>query len=224
MGVIKIFKDSWHMYTSKERRNIAFYILGIMLYKFGLEAFNGSIVTLATDRFKAMDTFTKLGALTGLNQAMQCVGAILIVPSLVLTLLTAGPLDQRYRTKTVLVAAICSFALMTVILLIVDAATGGRIKLPSDKTPVYGTYHPNAIFPIYMFSGMPIFPRLAHARDFIRYGRAHPSRHSTRHCWRTCPEAEENGCNGMHHSCVTNRRSMSATKSLARLEHSAQRP
>lgn len=94
MGVIKIFKDSWHMYTSKERRNIAFYILGIMLYKFGLEAFNGSIVTLATDRFKAMDTFTKLGALTGLNQAMQCVGAILIVPSLVLTLLTAGPFDQ----------------------------------------------------------------------------------------------------------------------------------
>jgi hypothetical protein len=70
MGVIK---ESWKMSTGKERRNIAIYILGIMLYKFGLEAFNGSIVTLATDRFKATDTFTKLGALVGLNQATQCV-------------------------------------------------------------------------------------------------------------------------------------------------------
>jgi hypothetical protein len=43
-------------------------------------SFNGSIVTLATDRFKAANTFSKLGALTGLNQAMQVVGSILIAP------------------------------------------------------------------------------------------------------------------------------------------------
>ena len=79
MKVINVFVESWKMYTPKERRNIGIYIVGIMFYKFGLEAFNGSIVTLATDRFNAANTFTKLGALTGLNQAMQCVGAILIV-------------------------------------------------------------------------------------------------------------------------------------------------
>ena len=43
-------------------------------------SFNGSIVTLATDRFIHTNTFGKLGALTGLNQAMQVVGSILIAP------------------------------------------------------------------------------------------------------------------------------------------------
>jgi hypothetical protein len=39
-----------------------------MLYKLGLESFNGSIVTLATDRFGGGSTFGKLGILTGINQ------------------------------------------------------------------------------------------------------------------------------------------------------------
>lgn len=37
----------------------AIYIGGIMFYKLGLEFFNGSITTLATDRFKSANTFTK---------------------------------------------------------------------------------------------------------------------------------------------------------------------
>ena len=77
-----VFVESWRLYTPKQRRNIIIYTLGIVSYKFGIEAFNGSIITLATDRFKAVNAFSKLGALTGLNQAMQCVGAILIVPPL----------------------------------------------------------------------------------------------------------------------------------------------
>jgi len=80
MGIsFAVFVESWKLYTPKERRNIAVYALGIVFYKFGIEAFNGSIITLATDRFRAVNTFANLGALTGLNQAMQCVGAILIV-------------------------------------------------------------------------------------------------------------------------------------------------
>lgn len=50
----------------------AFYIGGIFFYKWGLEFFNGSITTLATDRFKASNAFTKLGAAQGINQAAQC--------------------------------------------------------------------------------------------------------------------------------------------------------
>ena len=37
----------------------ALYVAGIMMYKLGLEFFNGSITTLATDRFRAANTFTK---------------------------------------------------------------------------------------------------------------------------------------------------------------------
>jgi hypothetical protein len=54
-----------------------------------------------------------VGAAQGVNQAAQCVGAILI-----------APLIKKWATRSVLAAAIIVFAIMTTILLIVDAATG----------------------------------------------------------------------------------------------------
>jgi hypothetical protein len=71
--------DGWHSYKPDERRNIAFYVGGVLLYRFGLEVFNGAIITLAIDRFSALHTFEKLGALTGANQAVHYIGAVLIV-------------------------------------------------------------------------------------------------------------------------------------------------
>lgn len=120
-----IFRDaieSLKDFTPSERRNILIYVTGIMLYKFGLECFNGSIVALATNRYdyeallagRPSNTFGRVGLLTGLNQAMQCVGAILI-----------APLMKRFATKNILSCAILVFGLFTAILLIVDAATGG---------------------------------------------------------------------------------------------------
>jgi hypothetical protein len=121
----------------------AFYIGGIMMYKFGLEFFNGSITTLATDRFKASNAFTKLGAAQGINQAAQCVGAILI-----------APLIKRWPTRTVLATAVFLFALMTVILLIVDGSTGGKIKQAHEKVPHYGNWDANLIFVVWTLSGI----------------------------------------------------------------------
>lgn len=77
--MMKGILDSWFFYKPTERRNIALYIAGIILYRFGLEIFNGSIITLALDRFSPEHTFEKLGAMTGINQAMQFLGAVLIV-------------------------------------------------------------------------------------------------------------------------------------------------
>jgi len=54
-----------------------------------------------------------VGAAQGVNQAAQCVGAILI-----------APLVRRWPTRTVLSTAVIVFCMMTTILLIVDAATG----------------------------------------------------------------------------------------------------
>lgn len=70
MGVSGKLREVWLTYTPSERRNIAIYILGIMFYKFGLEAFNGSITTLAVDRFGSQ-AFKQQGMLQGLNQAFQ---------------------------------------------------------------------------------------------------------------------------------------------------------
>jgi len=78
------------------------YTAGVILYRFGLEVFNGSIITLALDRFAPEHTFEKVGALTGIYQTMQCVGAILIVrsPTFPLTVGTTGQ-DPVYESSPV---------------------------------------------------------------------------------------------------------------------------
>lgn len=88
MRVWAELRDSLRAFTPQERRNIAIYIAGIMVYKFGLEAFNGSIIALASNRYDYESirdgtpsrTFERVGLLTGLNQAFQCFGSILIGP------------------------------------------------------------------------------------------------------------------------------------------------
>lgn len=52
---------SGHLFVSQPSLDIfsAIYVGGIMFYKLGLELFNGSITTLATDRFQDTNTFTK---------------------------------------------------------------------------------------------------------------------------------------------------------------------
>ncbi|CAF3233028.1 unnamed protein product [Rotaria sp. Silwood2] len=150
-------KSIWNLFSSKEKRNIFIYILGIMLYKFGLEAFNGSIVSLAANRYdrdafnnaNVARTFEKVGLLVGLNQACQCIGSILI-----------APLIKRWPTRTVLSISIFSFALFTALLMIIDAATGGKIKpsnfqaMHENDFSYYGKYPTNVIIPIYCITGI----------------------------------------------------------------------
>ncbi|KLJ09222.1 hypothetical protein EMPG_15363 [Blastomyces silverae] len=155
---LSIIRESWRCYTALERRNIALYILGIMLYKFGLEAFNGSIVALATNRYDydafvsntTSKTFERVGLLTGLNQAFQCIGAILI-----------APLVRRAPTKVVLAVSVLAFGLLTALLLIVDASTGGtfvpkgfRENHPRNDFSYYGKYNTDGLIPIYSVTGI----------------------------------------------------------------------
>ena len=151
-------RNSWNAFSPTEKRNIAIYIAGIMLYKFGLEAFNGSITSLATKRYDydalkagtTANTFTKIGLLTGLNQAFQCVGSILI-----------APLVKRYPTRLVLSGAIFVFGILTAILLVVDAGTGGHLQpkgfVVPKKNPrytYYGDYNTDGIIPIFCITGI----------------------------------------------------------------------
>lgn len=150
--------DSWRFFTAEEKRNMAFYIAGIMLYKFGLEAYNGSVIALATNRYDyeaelggyTAKTFERVGLLQGLNQAFQCLGSILI-----------APLIKRFKTRTVLAIAITVFALFASLLLIIDRATGGTLKPKGwdkangkDNFAYYGDYNTDAMIPIYCLSGI----------------------------------------------------------------------
>tara|TARA_R110002003_G_scaffold214_22_gene16172 strand:+ start:18887 stop:19477 length:591 start_codon:yes stop_codon:yes gene_type:complete len=144
---VAVVRETWRFYTPLERRNIAIYIAGIMMYKFGLEAFNGSVIALATNRYDELEkrthisiTFQRVGVLTGLNQAFQCVGSILI-----------APLIKRYPTKNVLACAVLIFGFMSSLLLILDAATGGKFRprrSPHGDFSYYGDYNTDAMIPI----------------------------------------------------------------------------
>ena len=87
----------WKLYSSEEKRNIIIYIIGIMLYKFGLEAFNGSLIPLAANRYdqeasynnSSAHRFERVELLIGLNQAFQCIVSILI-----------RPVTKRWPTRT----------------------------------------------------------------------------------------------------------------------------
>jgi hypothetical protein len=87
--------------------------------------------------------------MVGLNQACQCIGSILI-----------APLIKSWPTRTVLSLSIFLFGLCTALLMIIDAATGERIK-PSNFRPMYendysyyGNYPTNLIIPIYSIAGI----------------------------------------------------------------------
>ncbi|KAE8139547.1 major facilitator superfamily domain-containing protein [Aspergillus pseudotamarii] len=151
-------REGWYTFTPRERRNVAFYILGIMLYKFGLEAFNGSIVALATNRYDydAMrtktpaKTFQRVGLMVGLNQACQCIGSILI-----------APLIRRFPSRVVLSSAVLVFALFSALLLIIDASTGGtfvpasfRDHHPDHDFHYYGRYNTDGMIPVYCVAGI----------------------------------------------------------------------
>ncbi|KAF8985762.1 hypothetical protein CPC16_010169 [Podila verticillata] len=128
-------------FTSIEKRNLVIYMAGIMMYKFGLEAFTGSITLLAQDRFKMESRYTNLAILQGLNQAFQCVGSIAI-----------APLIRRFPTKSVLSGSIFCFALLSALIIIIDVATGGQIAV--GKTQRYGEWNSLILFPIYSIIGI----------------------------------------------------------------------
>ncbi|KAJ1328939.1 hypothetical protein MN608_05669 [Microdochium nivale] len=162
MGAFGFFIDAWNQYDAGERRNIAYYILGIMSYKFGLEAFNGSIQALITNKYdldaqltgRPSTTFQSLSLAVGLNYTFQCIGSILI-----------APLIQRFPTKNVLALSILTFGLFAAILLIVDSATGGSFPPPEFRPPnthpttpesysYYGNFRTDGLIPVYCVTGI----------------------------------------------------------------------
>ncbi|CAF1255953.1 unnamed protein product [Adineta ricciae] len=145
------------VFSSREKRNITIYIVGMVLYKFGLEAFNGSIITLATNRFDqdaakshtAPHTFEKVGLVAGLNQALQCFGSIII-----------SPLIKHWSKRNILSIAIFIFGLCTAILIILDSATGGYMKPKNFNSTnkndfsYYGDYKSDWIIMIFGLTGI----------------------------------------------------------------------
>jgi hypothetical protein len=135
----------WSIFSSIEKRDIMLYIFGIMFYKFGLEAYNGAIIALATNRYdqdaylsgKSSRTFEKVGLLSGLNQASQCVGSILI-----------APLIKRWPTRTVLSVSVFLFGMLTAI------KRKSLEEKSANEFVNYGKYNSDIIIVISCISGV----------------------------------------------------------------------
>ncbi len=87
-----------------------------MLYKFGIETYVGALALMAQERFKQESAMSMLGILMALNQFMQCVGSVLV-----------APLMKQFSTPTILSGAICCFALLIMISVVLEFVTGGRL-------------------------------------------------------------------------------------------------
>lgn len=159
----------WSAFTAEQRKNILFYSIGIMSYKFAMEYFNGAFLTMSNERF-GENRYAKMGILTGLNYAAQGFGSIVI-----------SPLIKRLPTRYVLCAAVIMFGVVSAMILIVDAATGGIVKFKTiDNTTHYGSWSPDGECSIFTFvndcSDLMISP-LSHLYTVGRlvwHGRAHP--------------------------------------------------
>lgn len=135
-------------FTPIEKRDMLLYILGVMFFKFGSEAFNGSVVALATKLFDATGmggSFGRLGVLQGLNLGMRCFGSIMV-----------PPLIRRFASRDILSAACAVLGLTVAFVLIVDAASGGRFRSGVEQerlTDHHGDFHPDVMIPVYAILG-----------------------------------------------------------------------
>ncbi|PWY92870.1 hypothetical protein BO70DRAFT_367856 [Aspergillus heteromorphus CBS 117.55] len=144
-SIVKRIEKVWWDYTPKERHSAIIYILGIIFYKLGLEAYDYDAFVSDT----APKTFQRVGLMVGLNQAFQCVGSILV-----------APLVRRYPARWILMGAVLIFALFSAILLVMDACTGGSFapaalhEHPQAEFRYYGRYSTDIMIPIYCLSGL----------------------------------------------------------------------
>jgi len=92
-------------------------------------------------------------------------------------------------TKATLSGTVILFGVFTIIPILIDRATGGRIKGLGELDPTYGTYTPDILFPIFMISGISL-EFLINLRYFLWDGRPHSSCNSPRHSRWRCAEIE----------------------------------
>lgn len=142
-------RSSLELFSPTERNDMIIYILGLMIFKFGTEAYNGSMIALAANRYDlhaevtgdGTVTFQRIGLLQGLNLGIRCFGSILV-----------GPLIARFPTKHVLGGACLLLGLSTAVLMMLDSAHGGSFK--HDDFEIIGNFNPDILIPIHAAYGI----------------------------------------------------------------------
>ncbi|KAF8477507.1 major facilitator superfamily domain-containing protein [Kalaharituber pfeilii] len=157
-------KEIWCSYTRRERKNVAFYISGLMFYKLSFEIWTGSLTTIALARFnkngdnEEVDENRPVGMLASmqtLNLVFQCFG----------TLLVAVALRWRKNSKETLIAMVLSGVGLSAAMLGMDLGTGGRWSVVEKKEMEeggeneiwrerYGTWDPMWLILFFVLAGV----------------------------------------------------------------------
>ncbi|KAI8852755.1 hypothetical protein BC829DRAFT_373570 [Chytridium lagenaria] len=103
-------------FTSSEKRNIMFYILGIMLYKFVLETLNTCMSGLILNRLRGSDQGKLWTVAQSLALFTQCVGSLIV-----------APLVRRMYAGKLLATSVLLFGGVILLVPIIEGATGGVV-------------------------------------------------------------------------------------------------
>ncbi|RGB36569.1 major facilitator superfamily domain-containing protein [Rhizophagus diaphanus] len=122
-------------FSHDEKHNITMFIIGIMCFKFAFESLSSSISFLAQEKFAKSIALTMTPVLTSCFNIMQCICSI-----------GAAQLLVRFRTNVILAFSMFCFGALALILIIVDATTGGKFESQGNWTPWI-------LFPIYLPMG-----------------------------------------------------------------------
>jgi len=128
-------KNNDTTFSHDEKKNITMFIIGIMCFKFAFESLGSSISFLAQEKFTKSISLTMTPVLTSCFNIMQCICSI-----------GAAQLLVRFRTNIILAFSMFCFGALVLILIIVDASTGGKFEK-------YGTWSPWILFPLYLPMG-----------------------------------------------------------------------
>ena len=150
------WKKQFTQFSSLQRWQATFLIIGIFCYKYAWES--ASVLPFTINKFDLEAkktktnprTFAQLGCLILLSIFFAILGSSLV-----------APLVKRWRLRTVLV--LCAFlkTILSAAMLVLEAATGGTLKPANwhvthkaDDHGFYGTYSPYALIPLFAFSGL----------------------------------------------------------------------
>jgi len=122
-------------FSRDEKSNITMFIIGIMCFKFAFESLNSSVSFLAQEKFAKSISLTMTPVLTSCFNIMQCICSI-----------GAAQLLVRFRTNVILAFSMFCFGGLALILIIINASTGGTFTKQGDWSPWI-------LFPIFLPMG-----------------------------------------------------------------------
>jgi MFS family permease len=133
-------------FSKEERRNLIFYIIGIMIYKFALETMNACINGIVLNRLpKNQGSGATWANMQGLNLACQCIGSLII-----------GPLVKRFHAKNVIATAILLMGLTALLVPVLELTSGGKIpqSAGSNDAKFWGNFSPYILYSVYPLLGI----------------------------------------------------------------------